>query len=106
MKTILIMLLLLFTFPVQAEETKVRAEQIRTNSGQYCSRCDYVLQDGWVTKVIQDGQEWKLKPKEALFILPFGMRPESILNQIYRVSPDYGKTTVTTPTDASQPSKN
>src|SRR5689334_19622733 len=84
-------LLTIFALPAFADDTPIKAEQIRTNSGEYCYRCDYVLKDGWVTKVIQDGEEWKLKPKETLYILPYGLRPESILTQIFRVSPDYGK---------------
>jgi hypothetical protein len=97
MKKLLILLLLVFALPVHAEETKIKAEQIRNNAGKYCYRCDYVLQDGYVTKVIQAGEEWKLKPKEPLYILPFGLRPESILTQIFRVSPDYGKKPVEAP---------
>lgn len=91
MKKILLLFLLVLTLPALADEVKVKAEQIKNNAGEICFRCDYVLQDGWVTKVINNGEEWKLKPKEALFILPFGMRPESILFQVYRVSPKYGK---------------
>ncbi len=91
MKKLLLLVLLVFALPVHAEEVKIKAEQIRNNCGKYCYRCDYVLQDGYVTKVIEAGEEWKLKPKEPLYILPFGLRPEAILTQIFRVSPDYGK---------------
>ena len=91
MKKLLLLVLLVFALPVHAEEVKIKAEQIRNNGGKYCYRCDYVLQDGYVTKVIEAGEEWKLKPKEPLYILPFGLRPEAILTQIFRVSPDYGK---------------
>lgn len=90
MKKLLILLLLVFALPVHAEEAKFKAEQIRSSTGKYCNRCDYVLRDGWITQVTDSGQEWKLKPKESLYVLPFGQRPNKRLTQIYRVSPTYG----------------
>jgi hypothetical protein len=103
MKKRLLLLSLLFLasgLTAQARETppkQIKAEQIRSSDGQACYRCDYVLEDGWVTKVIDSSKNtnWKLKPKEALFILPLGLTPDSILQQVYRVSPDYGKADTT-----------
>lgn len=91
MRKLLILALLVFALPVHAEEAKFKAEQIRSSTGKYCNRCDYVLQDGWITQVTDSGKEWKLKPKESLYILPFGQRPTKRLTQIYRVSPTYGR---------------
>lgn len=120
MKKMLLLSLLVLALPAFADEIKIKAEQIKNNAGDICFRCDYVMQDGWVTKVINNGEEWKLKPKEALFILPLGLRPESILFQVYRVSPKYGKLPADAPPaatssnagatapadDAQQPAKN
>ncbi len=111
MKKLSLLLLLMLTIPALAADTdehspkRVKAEQIRSSDGQFCYRCDYVLEDGWVTKVIDTANdtEWTLKPKETLYILPFGLRPESILQQVFRVSPDYGKNSQTPANETSQP---
>jgi|GEM_PF-2934679 hypothetical protein len=113
MKKLSLILLLILAIPALAADPnenspkRIKAEQIRSSNGQFCYRCDYVLEDGWVTKVIDTANdvEWTLKPKETLYILPFGLRPESILQQVFRVSPDYGKNSQAPAVENAQPAK-
>jgi len=35
--------------------------QIRSGDGKFCARCQYTLEDDWVTQVVENGKPWILK---------------------------------------------
>lgn len=102
----LLLFLMLITLPAVADEPKIKAEQIKNNAGDVCFRCEYVMQDGWVTNVTNNGEPWPLKAKQVLYILPLGLRPESILFQVYHVSPNYKASTDLSPATNTSPDIN
>lgn len=106
--THLLLLVTIFTLGAAAwadnQPAVTQTGQIRSGDGKFCARCQYTLEDDWVTQVVENGKPWTLKPKEPLYIIPLGMLPEVFNQRLFRVSPNY-KAPEPTDTPASPSAK-